>query len=66
MEDRPYTLASVKMDLKEIKNMLLELEKQMSPELHTIQTPEEADKLFSYLTKLIQGVTGIELIIRRV
>jgi hypothetical protein len=61
----PYTLGSVRADLEDIKKRIGEIEKQFCAEIYTVRTPQEAEKLFSRLTKMVKNGTGIELIVRR-
>ena len=60
-----YDLTSIRDDLERIKSVLVNLEKQLTPELHTVKTTEEANNLFSHLTKMVELGNPIELIIRR-
>ena len=52
--------------LLEIKDTLARIEKQMSPELYTVRTPEEASKIFERLQGYIKSGHGIELIVRKI
>ena len=63
--EHPYTLGSVRQDLEDIKIRIGEIEKQLRSELYTVKKPQEAGELFNRLTKMVQGGTGIELIVRR-
>jgi len=65
MEYRPYTLASVREDLQDIKKRIGEIEPQLHSEIYTMKKPEEAEELFTQLTKMVKSGTGIELIVRR-
>jgi len=60
-----YDLTSIRDDLERIKSILVNLEKQLTPELHTVKATEEANNLFSHLTKMVELGNPIELIIRR-
>ncbi len=52
--------------LLEIKQSLTRIEKQMSPELFSVRTPEEATKLFERLQGYIKSGHSIELIVRKI
>jgi len=48
------------------KKRIGEIGKQFCVEIYTVRKPQDAEELFSWLTKMVQDGTGIELIIRKV
>ena len=62
-----YTLENIRTDLEQIKLLLLKMEQIMEPPaLETLHDSEEASRLFSRLTKVVDEGHSLELIIRKV
>jgi len=52
--------------LQMIQESLERIERQMSPEIHTLTTVTDANRLFKRLLRSIKKGQGIELIVRKI
>lgn len=59
-------MTTLEQDIERIKSTLYRIERQMNPELYTIRTVGEANRLFKRLLNSIKDGQSLELIIRKI
>lgn len=62
----PYTLGSVKEDLADIKSRLEALTNNMSPELYTVESHQQANEICQKIHMHLEQGNKVEIILRKV
>ncbi|HUT00059.1 MAG TPA: hypothetical protein VMY59_07070 [Candidatus Thermoplasmatota archaeon] len=64
--NRPYGLWSLRADVEEIKERLMQLTNNLTPELYTLKNHREANEICQKIHEYIQDGHKVEIIMRKV
>ena len=64
--NKPYDLRSLRADVEEIKERLMQLTNNLTPELYTVKNHRETNEITQKIHSYIENGHKVEIILRRV